>query len=126
MQVAFIGMGTMGTGMARNILKAGYALTVHNRTRERETPVVAQGAKAAASPMAAAADADLVITCVSDTPDVEAVVLGDEGIIHGAPAGSLLVDMSTISPVATRQMAAKLAGRKIRMLDAPVSGGSVS
>jgi 3-hydroxyisobutyrate dehydrogenase len=124
MQVAFIGMGTMGTGMARNILKAGYTLTVHNRTRERETPVVAQGAKAAASPMAAAADADLVITCVSDTPDVEEVILGEKGIIHGARPGTIVVDMSTISPAVTRTIADALAQKEIHMLDAPVSGGS--
>ncbi len=124
MKIAFIGMGTMGTGMALNILKAGYALTVHNRTRERETPVVEQGAKAAVSPMEAAADADLVITCVSDTPDVEAVILGEKGAMHGARPGTIVVDMSTISPAVTRTIAAALAKKEIHMLDAPVSGGS--
>jgi 3-hydroxyisobutyrate dehydrogenase len=124
MNVAFIGMGTMGAPMALNILKAGHEVVVYNRTREKELPLVDAGALRAATPREAAAGAEIIITCVSDTPDVEAVVLGDEGIIHGAPAGSLLVDMSTISPTATRQMAAKLADRKIRMIDAPVSGGS--
>lgn len=124
MQIAFIGMGTMGVGMALNILKAGYALTVHNRTRDRETPVVEQGARAAASPMEAALDADLVITCVSDTPDVEAVILGEKGVIHGARPGTIVVDMSTISPAATRTIADALAKKEIHMLDAPVSGGS--
>ncbi len=124
MNVAFIGMGTMGASMALNILKAGHEVVVYNRTREKELPLVDAGALRAATPREAAAGAEIIITCVSDTPDVEAVVLGDEGIIHGAPAGSLLVDMSTISPTATRQMAAKLADRKIRMIDAPVSGGS--
>ena len=124
MKIAFIGMGTMGVGMALNILKAGYTLTVHNRTREREAPVVAQGASAAASPMEAAAGADLVITCVSDTPDVEAVILGEKGIIHGARPGTILVDMSTISPTVTRNLADALARKDIHMLDAPVSGGS--
>ena len=124
MQVAFIGMGTMGTGMALNILKAGYALTVHNRTRDREAPLVEKGAKAAASPMEASAEADLVITCVSDTPDVESVILGEKGVIHGARPGTIVVDMSTISPAVTRRIADTLAQQKIHLLDAPVSGGS--
>ena len=124
MNVAFIGMGTMGAPMVLNILKAGHEVVVNNRTREKELPLVDAGALRAATPREAAAGAEIIITCVSDTPDVEAVVLGDEGIIHGAPAGSLLIDMSTISPAATRDIAAKLADRKIRMLDAPVSGGS--
>ena len=124
MNVAFIGMGTMGAPMVLNILKAGHEVVVYNRTREKELPLVDAGALRAATPREAAAGAEIIITCVSDTPDVEAVVLGDEGIIHGAPAGSLLIDMSTISPAATRDIAAKLADRKIRMLDAPVSGGS--
>lgn len=124
MNIAFIGMGTMGAGMALNILKAGYPLTVHNRTREQETPLVDQGAQAAASPMEASADADLVITCVSDTPDVEAVILGEKGVIHGARPGTIVVDMSTISPAVTRSIADTLAQKEIHMLDAPVSGGS--
>lgn len=124
MNVAFIGMGTMGAPMALNILKAGHEVVVYNRTREKELPLADAGALRADTPREAAADAGIIITCVSDTPDVEAVILGDEGIIHGAPAGSLVIDMSTISPAATRHIAAKLADRKIRMLDAPVSGGS--
>ena len=124
MKVAFIGMGTMGAPMALNILKAGHEVIVHNRTREKERPLVDAGALRAGTPREAAAGAGIIITCVSDTPDVEAIVLGDEGIIHGATAGSLLVDMSTISPTATRQMAATLAEKEIRMIDAPVSGGS--
>ena len=124
MKVAFIGMGTMGAAMALNILKAGHEVTVHNRTREREEPVAAAGARRAASPMEAAKEADIVVTCVSDTPDVEAVVLGENGIIQGAKAGTVVVDMSTISPSATRRIAAELSKKGIRMLDAPVSGGS--
>lgn len=124
MKVAFIGMGTMGAPMALNILKAGHEVIVHNRTREKERPLADAGALRAGTPREAAAGAGIIITCVSDTPDVEAIVLGDEGIIHGATAGSLLVDMSTISPTATRQMAATLAEKEIRMIDAPVSGGS--
>lgn len=124
MQVAFIGMGTMGAPMALNILKAGHSVTVHNRTREREREVVQAGATPAASPQAAAANAEVVITCVSDTPDVEQVILGESGVIAGAQPGTVVVDMSTISPTATRQLAAQLAAADIAMVDAPVSGGS--
>ena len=124
MKVAFIGMGTMGSAMALNILRAGYEVTVHNRSREREEPVAKAGARRADSPKNAARGADIVITCVSDTPDLEAVVLGENGVIQGAKAGAIVVDMSTISPSATRRIAAELAKKGIRMLDAPVSGGS--
>ncbi len=124
MKVAFIGMGTMGTAMALNILKAGHAVTVHNRTREREEPVAQAGARRAASPMEAAQGAEIIVTCVSDTPDAEAVILGADGVIQGAPAGAIVVEMSTISPSATRRIAAELGKKGISMLDAPVSGGS--
>ncbi len=124
MKVAFIGMGTMGAPMALNILKAGHEVTVHNRTREREEPVAKAGAKRAASPKEAAAGAEVIITCVSDTPDVEQVILGDNGVIHGAQAGSIVVDMSTISPAVTRYIAKKLGEKGVKMIDAPVSGGS--
>jgi 3-hydroxyisobutyrate dehydrogenase len=124
MNVAFIGMGTMGAAMALNILKAGHEVTVHNRTREREEPLAAAGARRAASPMEAAEGVEIVITCVSDTPDVEAVALGENGIIQSARAGAIVVDMSTISPSVTRRIAAELATKGIPMLDAPVSGGS--
>lgn len=124
MRVGFIGLGTMGGPMAVNILKGGHQVTVFNRTPERMDPVVAQGAVAAASPGEAAGDAEIIITMVSDTPDVRAVLTGEDGVIHATKAGSLVVDMSTISPEATREMAAELAGRGIAMLDAPVSGGS--
>ena len=124
MKVAFIGMGTMGAPMALNILKAGHEVTVHNRTREREVPVAEAGAGRAASPAEAAAGAEIIITCVSDTPDVEALILGEKGVINGAEKGSIVVDMSTISPTATRRMAERLAEKGVKMLDAPVSGGS--
>ena len=124
MKVAFIGMGTMGAPMALNILKAGHEVTVHNRTREREVPVADAGASRAASPKEAAAEAEIIITCVSDTPDVEATILGENGVYHGAGSGSIVIDMSTISPTATRRIAERLAGKGVRMLDAPVSGGS--
>lgn len=129
MNVAFVGLGTMGAPMALNLLKAGHAVTVHNRTREKEQPLVEAGAITSPTPQSAAANADIIITCVSDTPDVEAVILGgsgtgDSGVIHGAQSGALVIDMSTISPSATRSIAAQLAEKGIHMLDAPVSGGS--
>jgi 3-hydroxyisobutyrate dehydrogenase len=124
MKVAFIGLGTMGAGMAMNILKAGHEVTVHNRTREREESLAAEGAARAATPREAAAGAEIIVICVSDTPDVEEIILGDEGVIHGAPQGSIVVDMSTISPSAARRMAEMLAEKGVGMLDAPVSGGS--
>jgi 3-hydroxyisobutyrate dehydrogenase len=124
MKVAFIGMGTMGAAMALNIIKAGHEVTVHNRSREKEEPVAKAGARRAGSPEEASQGAEIIITCVSDTPDVEAVILGGSGVIHGAKTGAVVVDMSTVSPSATRRMAAQLARKGIRMLDAPVSGGS--
>lgn len=124
MNIAFIGLGTMGAPMAKRLLQAGHHLTVHNRTRQREEPLAALGAARAASPAEAAAGAELVFTMISDTPDVRQVVLGEQGAIHSMAPGSVLVDMSTISPAATREIAAQLAKRGIEMLDAPVSGGS--
>jgi len=124
MKVAFIGMGTMGAPMALNLLNAGHEVTVHNRTRDRELPVAEAGAQRAESPQAAAADAEVIITCVSDTPDVKAVILGDRGVIHSARAGAIVVDMSTISPIVTQEIAATLAAKDVRLVDAPVSGGS--
>ncbi len=123
-KIGFIGLGIMGQGMARNLLKAGFELTVWNRTAERMAPLVAAGARAANHPAAVAAASDIVITCVSDTPDVEAVILGADGVVEGARRGALVVDMSTISPQATREIASRLAQKGVFMLDAPVSGGS--
>lgn len=123
MKIAFIGLGTMGIGMSLNLLKAGHDVTVHNRTRQKEESVAKEGAKRAESPGEAAEGAEIIITMVSDTPDVEAVVLGENGVIQGAPQGAIVIDMSTISPAATRQMAAELGKKGIKMMDAPVSGG---
>ncbi len=123
MKVAFIGLGTMGFGMSMNILKAGNELTVHNRTRDKEIPVVEQGARRAESPKDAAAGAEIIAMCVSDTPDVEETILGENGVIHRASKGSIVIDMSTISPAATRNMARELETKGMKMLDAPVSGG---
>ena len=124
MNVAFIGLGTMGMPMALNLLKAGHRIFAYNRTQSKANNLAAQGATAASSPQQAAEQAEIIITCVSDSPDVEAVVLGDGGIVYGARSGSLLIDMSTVSPGATRRIAQTLAQSGIRMLDAPVSGGS--
>lgn len=124
MNVGFIGMGTMGAPMAKNILNAGYPVTVHNRNRDREIPVADAGANRAASPAEVARAADLIITCVSDTPDVEAVITGPEGIIEGIAPGVLVVDMSTISPTVTRSLAKILSDQGAGLIDAPVSGGS--
>jgi 3-hydroxyisobutyrate dehydrogenase len=114
----------MGGGMASNLLRAGFELSVWNRTASRAEPVVALGATLRASPAEVAQNSDIVITCVSDTPDVEQVILGDEGILKGARSGMLVIDMSTISPQATRELAQKLSEAGVAMLDAPVSGGS--
>lgn len=123
-RVGFIGLGIMGTGMARNLLKAGFPLQVWNRTAKRAEALVAEGATAAESPAALAAASDIIITCVSDTPDVEAVILGDDGVIAGVRSGALVIDMSTISPQATLAIGERLAERGVHMLDAPISGGS--
>lgn len=123
-RIGFIGLGIMGHGMTLNLLKAGFAVTVWNRTASRMEPIAAAGGVAGSSPADVAARSDIIITCVSDTPDVEAVILGENGVIHGAQSGSLVVDMSTISPQATREISAKLAARGVAMLDAPISGGS--
>ncbi len=124
MKIAFIGMGTMGAPMALNLLKAGEEVIVHNRTRDREAPVAEAGALRAVTPKEAAAAAEIIVICVSDTPDVEEIILGEKGVIHGAQSGAIVVDMSTISPAATREIAKKLDKKEIKMLDAPVSGGS--
>jgi 3-hydroxyisobutyrate dehydrogenase len=124
MRVGFIGLGTMGAPMARNLLRAGFDVTVHNRTREREEPLVQAGAHRAATPADAASDADVVVVIVSDTPDVEEVLFSEAGVASGARAGTVVVDMSTISPESTKTFGAKLAERQIGLVDAPVSGGS--
>ncbi len=122
-KVGYIGLGIMGRPMALNLLKAGYPVWVYARRTEALQPLTKAGATACTSPAEVARHTDLVFTNVSDTPDVEQVVLGENGIIHGAQHGAVLVDNSTISPSATRTMAGTLRARGIEMLDAPVSGG---
>ena len=122
--IGFIGLGIMGQGMAKNLLKAGFSLRVWNRTARRMDPLIKAGASSGNNPADIATQSDIIITCVSDTPDVEEVILGKDGVIHGALAGSLIIDCSTISPKSTREIANKLAKNGIHMLDAPISGGS--
>lgn len=123
LQLGFIGLGIMGKPMALNLCRAGYALNVHARRAEMMQPLVEVGAIACDSPRTVAERSDIIFTIVSDTPDVEQVILGDNGIIHGAKADSLVIDMSSISALTTRTIAQSLAAKNIEMLDAPVSGG---
>ncbi|HWX41709.1 MAG TPA: NAD(P)-dependent oxidoreductase [Blastocatellia bacterium] len=123
MKIGFIGLGIMGRPMALNLVKAGFSLTVFNRTRSKTEPLAAAGAAVADSPAEVARASDVVITIVSDTPDVESVLFGSDGLFHGAGSGKVLIDMSTISPEATIDFAGRLAEKECVMLDAPVSGG---
>lgn len=122
-RIGFIGLGIMGKPMARNLLKAGYPLTVYNRSNGPVEELVAAGAVAAASPQAVAAYADIVVTIVTDTPDVQQVLLGENGVIHAIAQDAVVIDMSTISPTATREIASIIQEKGASMLDAPVSGG---
>jgi 3-hydroxyisobutyrate dehydrogenase len=124
MQIAWIGLGTMGAPMAGHLLAAGHELHVHNRTRSREEPLAAAGAIRAETPAEAALGAELVFTCVSDSPDLEAIVLGERGIAGAMRPGSILVDCSTVSPATAKKIAATLTPMGIGAVDAPVSGGS--
>ncbi len=125
-RVGYIGMGIMGAAMAANLRKAGYELIVWNRTKAKCEALKQQGATVAASPAEVAAKgAQVIFTNVTDTPDVEAVLLGEDGVAGSAKAGAIVVDNSTINPVATKAIAARLAERGIIFFDAPVSGGDV-
>lgn len=122
-QVAFIGLGVMGGGMAANLARKGFPLAVFNRTPTKAAPVVALGATLAGSATAAARGADVVFLCLPATEDVAAVLFGDGGIAAVLRPGAVVIDTSTIDPVATREFAARLAAQDIAMLDSPVSGG---
>ena len=125
-QIGFVGLGIMGAPMALNLIKAGFSLKVYNRTdRPRVQEVVDAGGKRVATPAAAAIGSDVIITIVTDTPDVEKVILGEDGVLQTARAGATVTDMSTISPRVTRDIAAALLEKGVHMLDAPVSGGDV-
>jgi len=123
LRVGFVGLGVMGKPMARNLLRAGYPLVAHNRSRGPVEELAAEGAQPAFSPAEVATQVETVITCLPDSPDVESVALGAGGIAEGIGQGSIYVDMSTISPVTTRKIANVLAEKGAQMLDAPVSGG---
>ncbi len=122
-RIGFIGLGIMGEPMCRNLMKAGFACTVNTRTKSRAEKLLSEGAVWSDSPKDTAGRSDVIITIVTDTPDVEKVILGENGIIEGIQPGSVVIDMSTISPSATRNMAAALKEKGADMLDAPVSGG---
>lgn len=123
-KIGFIGLGIMGGGMTHNLLKAGHDVTVWNRTAARMEEFIAAGARAAKSPADMAAQCDVILICVSDTPDVEQVLFGGNGVSAGVKRGALVVDHSTISPKKTVEMAKRLNAQGVAYLDAPVSGGS--
>ena len=123
-RIGFVGLGTMGASMAANLLGTGARLTVWNRTPGRAAALVDRGAAEAASPAEVAAQSDITVVCVSDTPDVEAVLFGADGLAGVARSGSLVIDCSTISSSATREFGRRLAQSGVGMVDAPVSGGS--
>ena len=121
--IGFIGLGIMGRPMAKNLLKAGYPLVVHSRSRGPVDEIARAGAKVGSSPRDVAAQSDVLITMLPNSPDVELVALGRDGIIEGARPGLLFVDMSTISPIVSKKVGEALAAKSVKMLDAPVSGG---
>jgi 2-hydroxy-3-oxopropionate reductase len=123
--IGFIGLGVMGKPMAKHLVSAGHRLTVHNRSRGAVDELVAAGAAAAASPVEVARAADVVITMLPDTPDVERVIAGDNGVLAGLKKGAVVIDMSSVSPVATERLAKMVADTGGAMLDAPVSGGEI-
>ncbi len=121
--IGFIGLGVMGRPMAGHLVRAGHRVVVHNRSRRAVDDLVAAGAVAGVSPADVARQSAFVITMLPDTPDVEAVLAGPHGVLDGLAPGSVVIDMSSVSPVATRALAEEVAGRGSAMLDAPVSGG---
>ena len=124
-KIGFIGLGIMGGPMAWNLMEAGYEVVLYNRTKEKAEEIASDGAAVADSPREAAESSDVVVTMLSDSPQVEEVVAGEGGVLEGIEEGALLVDMSTISPVVTRELEEKVKERGASMLDAPVSGGDV-
>jgi 2-hydroxy-3-oxopropionate reductase len=125
LRIGYIGLGLMGKSIARNILKAGFPLVVHNRSQAAVNDLVNEGAGSASSPAEVAAQVDVVFTNLPDSPDVELVALGEKGIIHGAHEGLIFVDNSTIKPATARHIAALLGEKGVQCLDAPVSGGDI-
>lgn len=123
MKIGFIGLGIMGKPMSKNLLKAGYELVVNDRNAESVADVVAQGATSADSAKAVAEQCEVIITMLPNSPHVKEVVLGEGGVIEGAKAGTIVIDMSSIAPLASREIHAELAKKGVALLDAPVSGG---
>lgn len=124
-RLGYIGLGIMGKAIARNILKAGYTLTVHNRSRAAVAELVGEGAQEAHTPREVAQKSDIVFTNLPDSPDVEEVLLGDDGVLSGSREGMILVDNSTIKPETARNIAAEAEKMSVYSLDAPVSGGDI-
>ena len=125
MKIGFIGLGNMGGGMAANVLRAGYDLTVHDLRREAATPLLEDGAAWADTPSALAAACDIVLTSLPGPREVEAIALGEGGVLEGGTNGSVYIDLSTSSPTLIRSIAGDFAAKGISVLDAPVSGGPV-
>jgi 3-hydroxyisobutyrate dehydrogenase len=123
-RVGFAGLGTMGAFMAANLVRAGFAVTVWNRTPGRASELIDLGAREAHSPRELADSSDIVVTCLTDTPQVNQVLFGDAGLVEGMSRGTLFIDCSTINPLSAQEIAEKLAATGVTMLDAPVSGGS--
>jgi 2-hydroxy-3-oxopropionate reductase len=123
MMIGFIGLGIMGKPMAKNLLKAGYSITVNDLNKGAVDEVVSAGAKSLPSAKEVAAISDVIITMLPNSPHVKTVVLGEGGIIEGVKPHTILVDMSSISPIVSREVAAELAKKQVIMFDAPVSGG---
>jgi len=123
--VGFIGLGIMGKPMAKNLIEAGHDLVVYNRTQEKAEELAGEGATVVGSPREVAEQSDVIITMLPDSPQVEVVLTGEDGVLEGIREGALIVDMSTISPVVTEELASKAKEKGASMLDAPVSGGDV-
>jgi 3-hydroxyisobutyrate dehydrogenase len=124
-KIGFIGLGLMGSGMSMNLLKAGFPVTVWNRTAKKMEQLIKAGANAASSPKEVGESSDIIVSIVTDSSDVEQVILGSEGAIYGTSPGDIIIDMSTISPAVTRRICKKLKEKGVKMLDAPVSGGAI-
>jgi len=122
--IGFVGLGIMGHAMAANLVRAGFDTVIWNRTKSKADDLASLGATVAASPADVAGRAEIVMICVSDTPDVETVVFGSDGVSSGVSPGSLIIDHSTISPAATKLFASRIRDRGVHWLDAPISGGS--
>jgi 2-hydroxy-3-oxopropionate reductase len=122
-KIGFIGLGIMGKPMAKNLIKAGFPLVVHNRSRSKVDELVKEGAAAANTPREVAWSSDIIITMLPNSPDVELVALGANGILEGAKAGQLFIDMSTINPIVSQKIAKEFSAKSVAMVDAPVSGG---